>query len=185
MAQGGAQLPSKVAGQESTTCLCGRAVEQEDAQKARDKAREVGSTLGEVAGNTKDFLEYKVNPPPAPRKKVLGALPPAPRPPSPPLPFSHTDIASQSPPPSRFCVRFAPAVTPGSLGAWCTDHQARRPRAPCRCASACGICHAAAAGSFSWSGLHVKGCAALVGVSVCTLCLLLKYACPYTFLLCL
>lgn len=51
--------------------LRGREGLEHDAKKARERASEVAATLGEVAGNTKEYIEYKVSPPP-PRKKFLG-----------------------------------------------------------------------------------------------------------------
>jgi len=39
---------------------------------AREKASNLGSTIVEVAKDSKSYVEEKVNPPPPPRKKFLG-----------------------------------------------------------------------------------------------------------------
>lgn len=52
--------------------LRGREGLEHDAQKARERASQVGETLGEISKNTKEYIETKTSPPPPPRRKFLG-----------------------------------------------------------------------------------------------------------------
>ena len=75
---------------------------QHDAQRARERASQVGETLGEISKNTKDYIETKTTPPPPPpRRKFLGA----PQPPPPPL-LQHMSMAA-----SLHCLTALPSGT--------------------------------------------------------------------------
>jgi septin family protein len=52
--------------------LGGRKRLEDDAQVAREKAAQLGSTVVEVAKDSKQYIEEKVNPAPPPRRKFLG-----------------------------------------------------------------------------------------------------------------